>query len=92
MGNDLYWKQTPKPVEEQLHGLSLHTWHMLTEIFKKDDFNDLQGFEFDKSDLERLSLMRDTAIACGEQEFADDITGMIGGIKKYDSITLVVSG
>ena len=92
MGNDLHWKQTPKPVEEEHHGLSMHTWHMLAEIFKKEDFEDLEGAEFSKADLKRLELIHDTAKACGDHEFASDIHGMMEGIWKFESITLVIKG
>jgi hypothetical protein len=92
MGNDLYWKQTPKPVEEEHHGLSMATWGRLATIWQKE-MEDMSGIEITRDDLKELEVIHNTAIAIGgEAEFTSEIHDLIEGVRKYDSITLVILG
>jgi hypothetical protein len=92
MGNDLYWKPTPKPESEELQGLYMDTWYRLAEIFGRE-CDDLNGWELDKTDLDRLNLIWKTIKAMGTAGgFETDLHELINAINKYDSITLVVRG
>lgn len=92
MGNDLHWMITPKPVEEQLHGLSYSTWHFLAKLWNKEDKNDLGGIELNHSDLRQLDTIKATAKASNNKELAEDMNDLIKAIGKYDSITLSIRG
>jgi hypothetical protein len=92
MGNDLYWKKTPKPTQEETHGISYATWGRLSTIWDKD-MNDMSGIELDKTDIPELRMIQRTASAIGgESEFETEINEIIEGIKKFDSITFIIRG
>jgi hypothetical protein len=92
MGNDLYWKITPKPVDEKLHGLSCNSWHILSEILNKDD-SDMNGLEFSRDDLSFLRTVLRACRATSDNEFfIEELNDMINAIEKHDSITFTIRG
>lgn len=92
MGNDLYWKKTPKKEEEEYKCISYTTWHFLSKLYNQEEKEDLSGLELGRDSLEKLKIVLFTAKECSDDELASDINGMILGIEKYGSITLAVRG
>jgi hypothetical protein len=91
MGNDLYWKKTPKEPEEIYSGLSYTTWHFLAELWNKD-IADLSGMELKKSNIEQLKTIAFTAKESGNRELMQDMQELVKAIIEHDSITLEVRG
>lgn len=92
MGNDLYWKITPKPVEEEYNGLHMSTWYFLAEYMGAEEKENLDELVFDSSRLSHLCIMKLTAETCRHPQLIEDLTELIEAIKKYGSITLNVRG
>lgn len=100
MGNDLYWKITPKKKKEKLHLISYGTWHHLPLIWNKikdDEYfvkepDDLSGLKLTKKELPGLRKRYQNAFNLGNKTLAEDLDELIKAIEKYDSITLVISG
>ena len=90
MGNDLYWKQTPKPKEEKLGGLHYSTWHNLKEIWGYEEIDDLDGVVLTEDDIKDLRIIRATAKLCGNAELQADMQELIDAIEKLESITFVI--
>lgn len=92
MGNDLYWKQTPKEPEEENNGLHYSTWHFLAELWNKEDRNDLAETVLTKKDIAELKTILITAKASNNKELAEDMQELIDAITKLDSVTLIIRG
>jgi hypothetical protein len=93
MGNDLYWKQTPKePEEHQYNGLSYSTWHFLAELWNEEDKNDLSGKTLTMKDIPQIEVILATAKFSNNQDLVEDMLDLIAGIMKWKSITLFVEG
>lgn len=90
MGKDLYYMQTPKPVEETYHDLEYSTWHFLTDLWNQQDRMDLDGRVLDKSDIPPLKIVLTTAKSSNNEKLADDMEELINAINKMESITLVI--
>jgi hypothetical protein len=88
MGADLYWKKTPKLREEKYVGLNLSTWYFLAKLWGYDNIDDINGGELTEDCLIELKAILFTAEQSNNTDLADDINGLIGGIIKYQSITL----
>jgi hypothetical protein len=92
MGNDLYWKKTPKPEKETYNSLSYSTWHFLQKLWDKKELEDLNGVELDHKNVDQLLTIRITALECGNEDLGNNITSLINAIEKYESITLYIKG
>ncbi len=90
MGADLYWKQTPKPIEEEYNGLSMSTWQLLAKLCELTDDNDLSGHILTKNSLMRLKAAYETSKYSTNVDLKGDLYELIQAIDKYDSITLEV--
>jgi len=95
MGNDLYWKITPKPVEEETNGLYLSTWYFLQQLYGFEERDYLNGLKLTKDDLPKLEVALITADQSSSEnmkELYSDLAELINAIQKYNSITLEIHG
>jgi methyltransferase-like protein len=90
MGNDLYWKVTPKEPEEELNGVYYNTWYFLQELFGYEEKEDIAGRVLNKSNIPRLKNM--AAQNPTNDTLCEDVEELVAAIEKYNSITLVIRG
>lgn len=91
MGNDLYYKKTPKKEEPKTHLLELSTWHLLADLFCIDK-EDIDGTILDKRIIPQLKTAAITAEGCGNMKIANDMHHLVYALKKMKSITLIIRG
>lgn len=92
MGKDLYYKKTPTPSEEEFSGLHMTTWNLLSDIFKKEDREDLADKVLTRKDLDTLNAVFLTAKASNNKSLMEDMGELMVAINKHESITLFIQG
>lgn len=95
MGKDLFWKVTPKPIEETTHELSYSTMHYLRKLFnqeEEDNTDYLHGYELTAyhSSLMSDALPNLSKTSTAEIQIREDFLVLIEAIAQVESITLVV--
>lgn len=90
MGADLFWMKTPKPQDEEKYDLYYSTWHVLVELYKKEDKRELDGFILTTEDVGKLETLLITFEARARNNEYRDIKELISAIEKHGSITLIV--
>ena len=91
MGMDLYWKITPKPLEEEFFSFEDNFFCNLWGV-DWGDREELNGKELTRGDLPELRLAISVLKALRmptNKDIIDNIQKMIWAIEKHDSITIV---